>query len=71
MPLAAGDPERGRARAKIAIFLALVAAFAGILDLLRVLVPFGTTLSILTWTPRFADALAMWSVGLAGFIASS
>jgi membrane protease YdiL (CAAX protease family) len=69
MPLAAGDPERRRARAKIAIFLALVAAFAGILDLLRVLVPFGTTLSILTWTPRFADALAMWSVALAGFIA--
>jgi membrane protease YdiL (CAAX protease family) len=68
-PLATGDPERRRARQKIAIFLILVTAFAGALDVLRVLVPSGTNLIILTWTPRLADALAMWSVGIAGLIA--
>ena len=68
-PNEAGNPEQQRAWAKIAIFLVLVAAFAGTLDLLRVFVPFGTKLIILTWTPRLADAVAMWSVGLAGLIA--
>ncbi len=68
--LATADaPARRRARTKIAVFLVLVAAFAGTIDLLRVLVPIGTTLRILTWTPRLADGLVMWSVGLAGLIA--
>jgi len=68
-PEAAGDPERRQARRKIAVFLILVIAFAGTLDVLRVLVPFGTNLIALTWTPRLADALGMWSVGVAGIIA--
>jgi len=69
LPIAVGYPERWRARQKIAIFLVLVATFAASLVLLRLFVPFGTNLIILTWTPRLADALGMWSVGLAGLIA--
>lgn len=69
VPLAAGCLERRRARQKIAIFLVLVTVFSASLDLLRLLVPFGTNLIIFTWTPRLGDALAMWSVGLAGLIA--
>jgi membrane protease YdiL (CAAX protease family) len=64
----AGNPERKRALAKIVIFLVLVAAFAGIVDFLRLSVPFGTKLIILAWTPHLADTLAMWSVGFAGAI---
>ena len=67
--IGASNPERDRALAKIVIFLVLVAAFAGIVDFLRLFVPFGTKLIILEWTPRLADALAMWSVGFAGAIA--
>lgn len=62
------DAAAWRAWAKVVTFLALVTAFAGILDILRVLAPFGTKLVLLTWTPRLADALAMWSVGLAGVL---
>jgi uncharacterized protein len=67
--IGAASPERRRALAKIVIFLVLVAAFAGIIDFLRLFVPFGEKLIILVWTPRLADTLAMWSVGFAGVIA--
>ena len=67
--VAAGDPAKQRARAKIAIFFILAVSFAGILYFVRALVPSGTTFGILIWTPRLADALAMWSVGFAGCIA--
>lgn len=67
--IGAASPERRLALAKIVIFLVLVAAFAGIIAFLRLSVPFGAKLSILTWTPRLADTLAMWSVGFAGAIA--
>jgi membrane protease YdiL (CAAX protease family) len=66
--IGASKPERERALAKIVIFLVLVAAFTGIVDFLRLSVPFGTKLIIFAWTPRLADALAMWSVGFAGAI---
>jgi uncharacterized protein len=69
VPVAVYGLERRRARQKIVIFLVLVTAFSASLDCLRVFVPFGANLIILTWTPRLGDALGMWSVGLAGFIA--
>jgi len=68
-PVAAGCLEHRRAQQKIAVFLVLVTAFSASLNLLRLYVPFGTNLIILTWTPRLVDALAMWSVGLSGLIA--
>ncbi len=61
--------SRRRAWMKIAVFLVMVAAFAACIDLLRLLVPAGTRLGPLAWTPRVADGLIMWSVGLAGLIA--
>jgi uncharacterized protein len=64
-----GTPDYRRARQKVIVFLAFVTVFAGAVSCLRVFVPFGAKLSILTWTPRFADGLEMWSVGLAGLIA--
>jgi uncharacterized protein len=66
--IGASSPERRQALAKIIIFLFLVATFAGIIASLRVFVPVGTKLGIFAWTPRLADALAMWSVGSAGAI---
>lgn len=63
------DSAPQRARAKIGLFLVLVAAFAAALDVARAVVPFGTKLAVLTWTPRMADTLGMWSVGIAGAIA--
>src|SRR5262249_22546627 len=68
-PPAAVDVERRRAWQKVAVFLGLVIAFSTSLYLLRLLVPFGTELIAVTWTPRLADGLGMWSVGLAGLIA--
>jgi uncharacterized protein len=69
VPPAISCVERRHARQKIAIFLSLVAASSISLYLLRLLIPFGTDLIAVTWTPRLADALGMWSVGLAGLIA--
>ncbi len=67
--IGAASPERRRALAKIVIFLVLVAAFAGIIAFLRTSVPFGAKLLVVTWTPKLADILLMWSVGVAGAIA--
>ena len=59
---------RRRARAKIVVFLALMTAFAAIVEALLVHVPFGTRLGPLTWTASWAFMLLMWSVGFAGLI---
>jgi membrane protease YdiL (CAAX protease family) len=68
-PAAPGDAGASRlVRRKIAMFLLLVIAFATALDLARLFIPFGSRLMLMTWTPRLADALEMWSVGLAGVI---
>jgi uncharacterized protein len=63
------DSSRRRALTKIVVFVVLVAGFAGVIDLLRIAGPVGTMLGPPVLTPRLADALLMWSVGLAGFIA--
>ena|SRR5215831_10886204 len=46
--VAAGDPAKQRARAKIAFFFILAFSFAGILYFVRALVPSGTTFGILS-----------------------
>jgi uncharacterized protein len=50
------------------LFLILVVVFAGIIYACRAFLPSGTTLSVFTWTPRAADGIQMWSVGLAGLV---
>jgi uncharacterized protein len=57
-----------QSRLRIAIFLMLVIVFAAIVEALRVYVPFGTNIGLLTWTAGWADLLIMWSVGFAGLI---
>lgn len=50
------------------MFLVLVIAFAAIIYLCRLYLPWGAKLWVLTWTPVAADAMQMWSVGLAGLV---
>jgi uncharacterized protein len=56
------------ARQKVILFLVLVTVFACSVIVLRLLVPPGARVIMVTWTPRAADGLEMWSVGLAGLM---
>ncbi len=61
--------ERARGRLKLAAFLILVTLFSAAIGTLQAIVPSGSRLFIVTWTPLLVDAIKMWSVGLAGVIA--
>ena len=65
------DPEIVQASTGCVTFLILVVMFAAIIYSCRLLIPSGSTLSVVTWTPPLADALQMWSVGAAGLITAS
>lgn len=60
---------RSRALKKIAVFLVLVVAFSTVIAMLQALLPPGSSLLIVTWSPFVADVSKMWSVGIAGLIA--
>jgi membrane protease YdiL (CAAX protease family) len=61
--------ELRRAKWKVCLFLLFVAVFAAFIAVLRVVVPSGSRLLFVTWSPFVADAFEMWSVGAAGLIA--
>ena len=56
------------ARRKIGSFLFLVTLFSATIATLQMYVPAGTHLLFITWSPLVADALKMWSVGIAGLL---
>jgi membrane protease YdiL (CAAX protease family) len=60
---------QSRARKKVVLFFALVAAFSTVIALMQAFLPEGTRLLVITWSPGVADASKMWSVGIAGLIA--
>jgi uncharacterized protein len=60
---------RSREWKKVALFLVLVAAFSSVIAMLQAFLPSGSKLLVITWSPFAADAIKMWSVGIAGLIA--
>jgi membrane protease YdiL (CAAX protease family) len=59
---------QARSRRKLVSFLLLVALFSAAIAALQVYVPSGTRLFLIPWSPFVADALKMWSVGIAGLL---
>lgn len=60
--------EKARARRKVVSFLVIVVVFSVVKVALQLYVPLGSRLLFVTWSPFVADALGMWSVGIAGLI---
>lgn len=63
-----GQHCEAKARRKVISFLLLVALFSAAIATLQLYVPSGARLFFLTWSPFVADALKMWSVGMAGLL---